>query len=275
MKTISGLASLTLSALAPLAAIDVTPVYGPDDVRVGMEALSKQLYDGKLLLDDAVARVYGSARYYGVGFSADGYLALGSDDTTQGRDVNPLESTQVNARLDYLFEYTDEQEVPIFQIIPKLTWTTMPNQPSSWNDDYKNNLLWLGAEAWYMLPWEGLEVGGSFEVNTPDGFNYVRGAIGAREFFQQYSPFDLFFWQTLNFSDGQYNKIQSGSDEAGLTFLDIGGKITYPMPFQQTWMYVKADIQMWVNGDSRDRLHEAGLDGGNFVMGVGVEWIAE
>ncbi len=272
MNKMFGIAALTtLTVSAPLVAMDLEQKYGPDDFRIGAEVLSKHFDQGVVLVDDATAHINGSARYYGVGVKLDGWIAIGQDNSSQARAVNPGEITQFTARVDYLLEVADADNIPLVQILPYYEFVTYPNQTGS---KFKDKQSWLGADAWYMLPIEGVELGGNLAFDPISGAHFVKSTLGSRQFFQS-APFDFAFHEVVNMGNGAYKSQLSGSGKSGFTTANIGAKVTTPLPFQQWWTFARMDWDYWMQKKDRTLLRLQGRDSGTFVIGFGVEYIAD
>lgn len=243
---------------------------------------NKQIDQGASRSEDAVFQTGGTARYWGVGVTLEGAFAVGQDrgaafvnntdpTTYQSREVKPGELIQLNAKLDYVFQidgvYGEGQ--PFLQLIPHLEKVTYPNQPAN---TLKDNQLWLGADAWFSLPLEGIEVGGSSDWNIQDPA--YRGAFGFRELLQ-YAPYDLVLWQVANFGSDYYRSYFVDTDRAGFTTSQIGAKVTTPLAWRSWWGYVGADWTYWLTNNDRDYRKSIGMDAGDLSFTVGVEWRAE
>ena len=277
---------------ASLMALEIEPqtgglVFGNDAAK--SQSLSwhgglanRQLDQGWERSEDAVFENGTTLRKYGLGFSLDGAFAVGQDKgaiqltdnhptTYKVRPIKPGELLQVNAKLDYIIQVDGVYAVgaPFLQFIPHFEYVTYPNQSGN---VLKDNQLWAGADIWWSTPLEGVELGTSHEWNLQDPA--YRGAIAVREL-QQFAPYDLIFWQTLNFGSRTYHRYFLPVDKTGVTTADLGVKVRTPMAWREWWTYVGADWSYWLNKDDREARSTLGRDAGDFTFSVGVEWRAE
>ncbi|MBA3710509.1 MAG: hypothetical protein H0W83_17020 [Planctomycetes bacterium] len=287
-SSLSTLASLTLAAGfagtagAAVSNVDPEQQRGPDDFVLKTDFLSKQVDRGVVRNDDTVGHLSATGRWgfidspgtkQGLGAHFDAFFALG-EDQSQNPKTSPFECTELNFKVDYLYEALDASDTPLFQIIPHYEFVTYPNVNEKQNYlKYRQN--WAGIDAWYMLPWEGIEIGGGTDWNLNSDAHLFAAAVGAREFYQD-APFDLATWQLINFGNRAYKKyFGATNDKSGFTTLDIGGKVTLPLPWNEFWTYFQAQAIYWVDGQDRKVLHAAGVDVGDFIIGIGVEWRPE
>ena len=168
MKPLSIVAGMLLCS-SSLAAMDTELRLGPKEFVVGGELMNEYIDQGSLRHDDVPGRFYMRGRYANIGFELDTVFAISEDDRT-GND--PLEIVETDLRLDYLVTLPERA-----QIIPFLENETYPNFSRP------HEALWLGVDGWYLLPYEGVEVGGSLAVDLTGDVGW-RGSIGARQLFQ-------------------------------------------------------------------------------------------
>jgi hypothetical protein len=294
LASISLLAVAAGSAGAAVSNIDPEQQFAPDDLAFKAELMSKEVDQGRVRHDDATAHVTALGRTLfgldtpgsrqGVGAQLDAYVAVGEDQTHVPATM-PGEVVQFNGKLTYFYEALDEGDRPVIQLIPTYEYITYPKDAV--RDNYlKFRQNWIGGDAWWC-PWflpEGIEVGGGTYWNMNKHARMFKAAAGAREFYQD-APFDLSGWQLLNFGNEEFKRYfagpglpppdPSGVAHAGLTTLDLGGRITLPLPWDEQWTYVQADWQYWPNRKDRDLLHAQGRDVGDFIMVIGYEWRPE
>ncbi len=287
LALVAGVAS---HAGAAVSSIDPEQQRVPDDLVLKAEFLSKLVDQGRIRNDDATAHVGGVARIgwevpgskQGIGVQVDGYFAVGEDQATTPK-TSPGEMVEFNGKLSYVYEALDAGDIPMFQIIPHFEFITYPNVAERQNYlKYRQN--YVGADAWYCLPWEGIEIGGGADWNMSSQAHMFRAAAGAREFYQD-APFDLSAWQLLNFGNKEYKRYFAGSgapppapagvDRGGFTTIDVGAKVTLPLPWNELWTFVQADAVYWVDAKDRRNLNNAGVDVGDFVISIGAEWRPE
>jgi hypothetical protein len=281
--TLALIAGVAGSASAAVSNVDPEQQRGPDDLVLKVGLLSKLVDQGVVRNDDATAQLHFTGRIgtfdtpgtrQGVGIHLDGFFAVG-EDTNIIPSTAPGECIQVNAKVDYLYEVLDSQDIPMFEFIPHYEFITYPNVNETQNYlKFRQN--WVGIDGWYMLPWEGIEVGGGADWNINDEARMFRGAVGAREFYQD-APFDLSAWQLVNFGNRVFKRYYAAgsTDKSGFTTVDVGGKITLPLPWEEVWTYLQAEAIYWVDGQDRKALRAAGVDSGDFIISVGVEYRPE
>ena len=249
-KSVTALSFLCCSQFAVSAAAVETQLQTAMDswtLRGGF--ISEQVDRGGTRSSEPVAYGLASIRYANVGFQGEMWLALQDDDD---RSVDAGDNTEMRFRLDYLFEKQD-----FYQIIPHLEQSYYPSLPSSVDEP-----LWLGVDFWYLLPWEGIEAGGSLDIDLDDNYG-VYGSIGLREMYQN-SPVDVLAWQVLNFGDEDFHEAWTGSDSAGLTTLELGVDVTLPMPWVNSFITFTAEAHTWIMSDDRDNLD----DDSTFTIGI-------
>lgn len=266
---------LGLACLASLAATagaeeEYQLQQGPDDLRVSLELLNTHYDQGVAVHDDVTAHSNVTIRHWDIGLHLDGWMAVdGNDRRTWGPTVSTGEVTQFTARLDYLIEMEG-----FFQLLPHFETTLYPDTSGA------TRYNWLGADAWYLLPIEGFEIGGSADYNlrddTPGNRNTHawRGSFGAREFFQD-APLDFAAWQMLNLGSASYHRNLTGTDNHSVTTLNLGGRVTLPFPFEDTWTYLQVEGSWWLDGDDRDALRAQGREAVEVLLTIGLEYHPE
>ncbi|MFW5860197.1 MAG: hypothetical protein ACOCYP_09240 [Planctomycetota bacterium] len=241
------LALIIATGAAP--ALESELFLGPEEVVAGVEILSQHIEDGAIRLDDVSTRLYGRGRYANVGVQLQTWIAIGDDDA---RRIDSGEFTEISGRIDYLYE-TDT-----FQLLPHYI---VNGYPAYENVDEAH---WLGADFWYLLPWEGVEIGTSFDYDIGDEYGWF-ASIGARQFLQN-APVDFRSWQILNFGDTDYHqRYTSGADNDGLTTFELGGEVIVPMPWINGWITGKVEGHWWLDSKDKDRLE----DSAEMVIGFG------
>jgi hypothetical protein len=265
MKLKSLVACIATLSASTASALETDLQQGPDEVVAGGELLNIHYTHQVNHHEDVTAHGYVDYRFWDVGVHFDGYMAV-DGNKNETPEVKSFETTEVTGRLDYLMEIPD-----MLQVLPFVEVTAYPNITG------KAPFYWLGAESWYMLPWEGLEVGASAQYNLQDETNTARqehhwiGAIGGRQFFQD-APLDLSFWEVFNLGSRSYHEISSGTDKQGLTTLNLGAKATLPLPWDDLWTFLRLEGNWWLNGDDRDSIEAAGRDASEVIIGIGVEY---
>ncbi len=252
MNLIAKLSLLLLTAL-PLIGVEQNLQLGPDYLTLRGGFLSQQIDKGGARSTEPVIYALAGGRFNNFGLTGEGWIAMADDDD---RAVEAGDNTEIRLRLDYLFEKEE-----FFQVIPHLEMSMYPSLPSSVEEP-----TWFGFDVWYLLPWEGLEVGGSIDFDVNDEYG-MYGSIGLREFYQN-SPFDLFAWQVINFGDGDFHSAWTGHDDPGLTTLELGVELTLPLPWEKTWINLSGEYHYWIMDDDRDHLP----DDSYFVFGLTVVW---
>jgi hypothetical protein len=251
---------------------DQYPPYIEADV-----ALKSKLLDlGLAVHDDVVLGASVQGRVMGIGGKLDLDFAIGQapDVSRPGERTTPLETLRESITLDWAIEIRDPRnaKAPLVQIIPRFRHVSYPNQKDNVLKNYQN---YLGVEAWYMLPWEGVEVGASVERGlAKDHFAAYHWEFGAREFLQTSSA-DFAFWQKIDAGNKAYREAVVNGDGSGLNTLDLGTKATLPLPWKEWYSFVSFEISYWLGKDDRDQLSDNGQDNGNAVLAVGVRWIPD
>jgi hypothetical protein len=273
---------------------------------------NKAMDQGWVLSDDATLRLKAGARFYGFGLTAFGQVAVGEDRNASyrangnprvepqnpaqayaayiqeaqqrwvaqfsgvpyinakyvSRKVMPGELVDLNLKVDYLLQingvYPDGG--PFLQLIPHFEWNTYPYQPSN---DLKKDQRWLGADMWWATPLAGVEIGANSDWNV--AMPGYRGAAAMREFYQA-APFDLAFWQVVNWGSTSYHNYWAGSDHRGLTYGNLGARATVPLAWVDWWVYGQADWTYWLSSEDRDRMSLLNRDAGDLQFAIGIEF---
>ncbi len=262
-------------SLGSAAAVETELQLGPSDLRLGAELVNKHYDQGVIRNENVTAIGHLDARFWDIGLHADWYLAVNSDKS-QTEPVSAGETTQITLGADYLIEMQD-----VFQIIPHYEFIAYPNLP---DQPWKNGQNWFGVDGWYLLPWPGLEVGGGFDYNpfyNSDldahrgngglSAHALRAGIGARQFYQT-APLDIAFYEVLNFGNGEYKEFLIGSDETGLTTLDLGVRYVSPFFINDLWMTARLEAHVWLEGDDREALRAADKNTTEVIIGIGFEY---
>jgi hypothetical protein len=273
------LATMTIGSVT---AMDTDLQSGPSDFKVGVELANKHYDQGVIRNDNVTAIGHFDARFWDIGLHADYYMAINSDNATdslgwQPEPISAFESTQLNLGVDYLFEIQD-----LFQFIPHYNFTAYPN----WHEQpYKLDQHWLGLDAWWLTPIQGVELGANVDFNpvynsrrdenSGSGGNHghdFRTAIAAREFIQE-APLDVSFYQVLNFANGTYKSSFYGmDDEGGVTTFDLGLRYVAPFYLNEFWLTARLEGHFWLENDDRETLRQAGQNTAEVIMAVGFEW---
>lgn len=268
-----GLACLATLATPAAWALEKELQVGPDELRGGFELLNQHWSPGGAVVinPSATGRASLDARWYDVGLHIDGYLALDGNPGNNRAVITDLETTEVTARLDYLFEIEN-----ILQVLPFIEGTVYPYVKGS------TKYNWVGAEAWYLTPLEGLEVGASLQYNLADNTiastpsvsvseHYWLHTFGVRYFYQE-APLDLSGWGLLNLANRAYHRQVTGANTQGATTFNLGGQLTLPLPWDSTWTFLKVDSYWYVDSDDRKALFAAGRDKTELVFALGFEY---
>lgn len=274
-----GLACLATFAAAPaFAAEPVLQTSSPEldqvQLRASAELLNKHWSPSasQVLHHDATGHGSFSMRWFDVGVHLDGYMVLDGDSGPRDQVTNDFEITEMTGRLDYLLEVEN-----YIQILPFLEATVYPFQQGT------TRFNWLGAELWYLTPIEGIEVGGSAQYNLADNGtgiyenlddNYWLGRFGVRQFWQD-APIDLAAWQMVGVANRAYHRMMTGTDTQGITTVDLGARLTMPLPWEELWASLKVEGIWYADSDDRRALYEAGEDRAELVFAIGMEWRAE
>jgi hypothetical protein len=287
-------AILALCTVGSAAALDHEFAFSPlvvgaapgstAEYHVGVDGIlkSKVTDDYRVVADDTALAFNGQFRAYGLGVALDTDWALGqsTDYTRPGNRNNPGELLRAAVTIDWAIEIRDPRDasIPLLQIIPHLTYITYPNQRDVFGPDYDNYLKdrqrWLGADLWWALPVEGVELGFGMEHNVSTEWRAFRGGVGGREFVQ-YNAVDMAFWQKLNFGDREYRGVVGGEDKSGFTTIAVGGRATVPMFVENVFAFCQVEGSYWMDSDIRENNKAAGLDSGDVVLSVGINWMPQ
>ncbi len=267
-----GLAACLASLTAPsLAAMEMDLATGPQDLRASFELLNKLYDEHTVIHNDATGEATLVARYWDIGIRITGDMAIDGDHTTP-ESIHTFETTRFAARLDYLIEVPD-----YVQILPFVETKSYPHITGSAPFNY------VGADVWYLTPIEGVELGGSAAYNMFDNTDYPDsggsehhwiGTVGARELYQD-APIDFLAWQTVDLASRSYHERITGADKQGITTVNLGGQLTLPLPWDETWATLSLEGHWWVGSDDKDALHAAGKDPGEIVFGIDFEYRAD
>lgn len=243
MKTAITAGLLCLTATLTLGAVEAqlqTPI---DAYNLRFGFVSEQVDKGAIRSEEPTLYGLAGIRWNNIGFQGEMWLAMQDDDS---RNVDAGDNTEMRLRLDYLYEKPD-----FFQVIPHLEQSYYPSAPSSVDEP-----LWFGADFWYLMPWEGIELGGSFDLDLDNNYGW-HASFGAREFYQNGKlNIDIMAWQALNFGDQDFHEAYSGADKAGLTTLELGVDVTLPLAWQNSFLTFTLEAQTWLMSDDRDALEE-------------------
>lgn len=284
-----------MAAISAAAALDHEFAYAPykqnvpadtphPEYFVGVDGMlkSKVLDDYRVIHDDAAIGLNSQVRAYGLGLGLDTDWALGQspDISRPGDKVNPGELLRVGLTIDWAIEISDPRDpkIPLLQIIPHFSYVTYPNQrdidvPGNRNW-LKDRQRWLGADVWWALPVEGVELGAGLEQNISTAFRATRIGLGGRQFIQ-YSAVDLAFWQLLNFSDAEWREAVGGVHRSGMNTMVAGARVTMPVFVKDVFAFVESEASYWPSKAIRNNLRDSGQDGGNVVLSVGLNWMPE
>ena len=238
-----------------LSAADTQLRLGPDEFIVGVELVSSQLEHSATRVDEAVIHPVVRGRFFDIGIEVDGWLAAGDDESYSGAEFAEL--TQAGLRLDYLIETSG-----LFQVLPFFEHQNYVGIPHPTDDE----VFWLGADFWYLTPLEGLEVGANSAVDLGGDHGWYL-SLGSRQFLQ-IDPLDLRSWQTVTFGTTDYHESTSGADVSGINAIEIGAEGLLPLPWEDLWASLRAEVHVWVQGADR----RAVADDAEFVFALGVEY---
>jgi hypothetical protein len=269
--------SLALCAVAASAlAVEPSLRLGPDEIVVGVDMVNQHVDQGAVRSERLTLHGEAAFRIANIGLTFDAWMALADDPS---RELEVGEFTEMRLRLDYLIEIGDSlQLLPHYEtsIYPaagdsstgdglqrdQILDVLNPFRPEDWGDEPH----WLGIDAWYMLPWEGMEVGGSFDYDLGQNTGW-RGSAGARQFIQ-IANLDLAFYEVLNFGNKPYHDFLIGSQGSGLTTLELGARVSLPLPWEGWLVFATGEFHWWVDSDDRRAID----DPVQLVGGFGVEW---
>lgn len=236
-----------------LPAVEPELRIGPAEAVIGSEFLSQYVDQGAVRTEATTWHNSARIRYFDFGLEGEFFLLLEDDER---RDLEAGEVVEADLRLDYLFEIEGYA-----QILPLLRYEYFPE----WADDI-DEPLWGGVEAWYLLPLEGLEMGGSVNADLLGEHGWYAD-FGLRQLFQQ-APLDLTAWQLVSFGDKDYHAFTSGNRDAGIGALQLGVLLTLPLPWPDTYATLRTELSAWLDEDDRDVVE----DDYEFVVGAGFEW---
>jgi hypothetical protein len=250
-RVASGLAAGSLTTLltvawAPSAAAIDTDLRQPgDSTTAELNIQNKHLNGGAPLHDDVVLEGALDIRRYEFGLRLDAIMALGKsvdgiDGTTD--TVGFGEVVELKFRGDYLYETGNIQLIPYLETsLYPAYGTTLIDEP--W---------WAGAELWYLMPFEGWEIGASFAGDL-GGNHGVQGSVASRQFWQQ-APLDVRLWQAVNLGSQEYHEWTSGAKHSGFTDFEVGGELTIPLPYEGAWAGLLAEVHYWPATRDQDAL---------------------
>lgn len=278
MRTAWPATAIALAAVLPLApALETELRLGPEELVVDLEIRSKQVDQGAVRHDAAIAHGAVNARYFGLGLSVDAWMAVTADDQ---RGVDAGEVTELRARLDYLLE-TDLGPITL-QLLPHYQTSLYPalghSSTRPWRDrleatlnpfdaqDWGDEPHWVGLDAWVLLPWSGMEVGGSVDYDLAENAGFT-AAIGARQFLQVVN-LDLQFWELVTWGTADYHRFLIAAGETGWANLELGMRATLPLPWEKMWVYGTAEVHYWLEETGRETL----ADKVNALFGLGLEF---
>jgi len=241
-------------ALPTAHAVETELRIGPEEWLLDTEFLNQYVDKGAVRIDGTAWRGRGRGRYFGFGLELETFLAIEDDDA---RDYEHFEPVELRLRADYVAEFEGYG-----QLIPYIETSYYP--PDSF--DNVEEPVWVGVEGWYMLPFEGLEAGGSLNVDAAGEHGFFVDA-GMRELIQV-APLDFQAWQTINFGDDDFHQFTSGNDDSGFGVLSIGQLTTLALPWDGSFATLRTELYAWLEDDDRDVLE----DDVEFVIGVGFEW---
>jgi hypothetical protein len=266
------LTAIALVGAATAAETDLAT--GPNDARATIEVSSKHYDQGVIRVDDAALHLQASARFFYVGVQLDTWTALGQDQNAKPRKVGGLETTEVKARVDGLIPINLSAGIPIVQILPHYEGILYPNQPSS---PINNDQNYFGVDVWATPPFrgfEGLEWGAGLDRNADRTLHSLRGFVGARQFIQA-APIDLALHEIVTFGNSAYWHYMTGIEDSQLGTVEVGAKLTTPLPWRGWWSYLKADVYYWLDSDQRSANRNLNIDNGGFLIAAGVTWQLE
>ncbi|TVR12461.1 MAG: hypothetical protein EA401_08955 [Planctomycetota bacterium] len=223
------------------AAVETRLRLGPSELGGDAGIISKYVDEGATRIDAATGFVSGTARWWNIGLSVDAFIAL--DDSNRS-NIDAGETAEIAARIDYLYEIPE-----MLQIIPYFETSFYPAH-SSGDEPY-----YLGVDVWYLLPWEGFEVGGGLAYDLDDDAG-LRGALAARQFIQP-DYVDLAFYQALRFGSRGYREHLIGLRRNGLTVFELGASAGIPLPLEDSYLSIFAEGHYWLESRSRDAVHRS------------------
>jgi len=204
MKRASAITFLLLGATAA-PAVETELTLGPNEMVLGAELASQHITRGREYADEPSAHFHGRGRFSYVGLSVDAWMPITEDEAN---DVDGGEITELTFRADGLIELPRTRFPFGLQLLPHYETTFFPNVGTTEAEEPH----WLGVDGWLMLPWEGMEVGGSVEYDLGEEWGW-NGSVAARQMIQ-YAPLDVLLYQELNFGDEDYHRFLTGSEPA-------------------------------------------------------------
>jgi hypothetical protein len=276
-----------IAATGALFAVDPELRLGQDELVVDLGLATSQIDAGAVRSTGGTTKLGASARYFNIGVDFDMWMALEETSPVPtlaaGKAIRPGDLTEIRLRVDYLIEVPD-----VVQILPyfQYSWYPVTGTPvvayrnGKVIDDYFNpfeqydwdtNPKWLGVEAWFALPFEGIELGGDIRYDLTDAWKWA-GAVGGRGLLQ-IDALDLNYYTLVHFGSPEYHQRLIGSDETGATVLDMGLKATLPLPWEYWFIYSYGKFNWWLRPEDRAAL-PASLynDNGVWEAGVGIEF---
>lgn len=191
-------------AATGLAAVEPELRLGMHEVIASAELLSQHVHQGQEFTDEVAAHAAVAARIYGLGLTADFYVNVDDDEST---GVRGGETTGIHLRADYLIEHS-------------IGWFTFQFLPH-WSAEYRPNIgltgfqepHWVGVDAWFSMPWDGSEFGGSFDYDLAG--NHGWNCSGGFRQFISLPAVSLSLWQVANFGDPDYHSFRlNGLDDS-------------------------------------------------------------
>ena len=152
--------------LAPAQAVEPRLRLGPSELTAEAFLLNRYVRDGVTRIDSTTLHTAGSVRFLNLGVNLDVYTALDDDDP---RGIEALEIDEVRLRFDYLIDVADMDLVTIIPFVEASfypakgdarTYNGATANPRLRHSDWEDEPYWVGADAWYKLPYAGMEVGG-------------------------------------------------------------------------------------------------------------------
>lgn len=286
------LLTIATRASAEVSNVDPLQVRGPDDADLNADLESSLVDQGRVRDNDVVLHAGAEGRTLfgittpgtrqGLGAQVDTWFAVGEDQQATPK-LDPAELVMFEGKVNYLYEALDEKDVPVYEIIPQYEFVTYPPANTKQNG-LKWAEHWVGSDAWWMTPIEGVELGGGAYWDPRAEAHMFKGSAGLREFYQD-APFDCEGWQLLNFGNQSFHRYFAGTGlpppnnpgvtSTGLTTINLGGRITLPLPWEEFWTYGQADWVYWLQKRDRSFLHQTGQNVGDFVISIGAEWRPE
>lgn len=245
---------LLSAAFSHLSALETRLRLGPNEISAEAALMNRYVREGVTRIDSTTLHAAGSVRFMNVGVNLDTYTALDRDRSTR---IKSGEVDEVRVRLDYNWELAG-----LLQVLPYYETSLYPANGNhrTFNGRqadlglsrkrWEREAHWLGVDAWYLLPWQGLEVGGGLAYDLTDNASW-KGAIGARQFVQL-GTLDIAAYEKLNFGYGNYRDHLIGLDRTGLTTAEIGVELTMPLPLEVVYLSAFAAGHIWVDSKSRD-----------------------